>query len=64
MAVGTETRTDSQIQADVLAELKFEPRAQPNEVGVVANPVPPAIRSARCGDRPAFLRGAWDLFSP
>ena len=35
MAVATETRTDSQIQADVLAELKYEPRVLPNEVGVV-----------------------------
>ena len=35
MAVATETRTDTQIQADVLAELKFEPRVQPNEIGVV-----------------------------
>ena len=25
MAVATETRTDAQIQADVLAELKWEP---------------------------------------
>jgi osmotically-inducible protein OsmY len=35
MAVATETRTDTQIQADVLAELKWEPRVQPNEIGVV-----------------------------
>ena len=35
MAVATETRTDARIQADVLAELKFEPRVQPNEIGVV-----------------------------
>ena len=35
MAVATETRTDTQIQTDVLAELKFEPRVQPNEIGVV-----------------------------
>jgi osmotically-inducible protein OsmY len=34
MAVATEVRTDSQIQADVLAELKWEPRVQPNEIGV------------------------------
>jgi len=34
MALATETRTDSQIQADVLAELRFEPRVQPNEIGV------------------------------
>ena len=34
MAVATETRTDTQIQTDVLAELKFEPRVQPNEIGV------------------------------
>src|SRR5688572_17247533 len=34
MAVATETRTDVQIQADVLAELKYEPRVQPNEIGV------------------------------
>ena len=35
MAVATETRTDTEIQNDVLAELKFEPRVQPNEIGVV-----------------------------
>ena len=34
MAVATETRTDVQIQTDVLAELKYEPRVQPNEIGV------------------------------
>lgn len=34
MAVATETRTDAEIQADVLAELKYEPRVQPNEIGV------------------------------
>jgi osmotically-inducible protein OsmY len=34
MAVTTETRTDTQIQSDVLAELKWEPRVQPNEIGV------------------------------
>ena len=34
MAVATETRTDAQIQTDVLAELKWEPRVLPNEVGV------------------------------
>ena len=30
----TETRTDEQIQHDVLAELKWEPRVTPNEIGV------------------------------
>ena len=34
MAVATEVRTDAQIQTDVLAELKWEPRVQPNEIGV------------------------------
>ena len=34
MAVATETRTDTQLQADVLAELKWDPRVQPNEIGV------------------------------
>jgi osmotically-inducible protein OsmY len=34
MAVATETRTDVQIQTDVLAELKWEPRLNPNEIGV------------------------------
>ena len=33
-ATRTETRTDEQIQRDVLAELKFEPRVLPNEIGV------------------------------
>jgi osmotically-inducible protein OsmY len=31
---GSYTRTDEQIQRDVLSELKFEPRVQPNEIGV------------------------------
>jgi len=34
-ATATETRTDEEIQRDVLNELKFEPRVQPNEIGVV-----------------------------
>jgi osmotically-inducible protein OsmY len=34
-ATATEVRTDAQIQADVLAELKWEPRLQPNEIGVI-----------------------------
>ncbi|HEV7912200.1 MAG TPA: BON domain-containing protein [Albitalea sp.] len=34
MTVATENRTDSQIQAEVLAELKWEPRVQSSEVGV------------------------------
>src|SRR3979411_1220750 len=33
-ATATETRTDEQIQQEVLAELKYEPRVQPNEIGV------------------------------
>ena len=35
VATATATRTDTQIQADVLAELKWEPRLNPNEVGVI-----------------------------
>jgi osmotically-inducible protein OsmY len=35
MALATETRTDTQIQSDVLAELKWEPRVSPNEIGVM-----------------------------
>ena len=34
MAVTTETRTDAQIQSDVLAELKWDARVLPNEIGV------------------------------
>jgi osmotically-inducible protein OsmY len=34
MATATETRTDEQIQREVLAELKWEPRVRPNEIGV------------------------------
>ena len=34
-AMATEIRTDEQIQRDVLAELKWEPRVSPNEIGVV-----------------------------
>lgn len=34
MAVATEMRSDTQIRADVEAELKYEPRLDPNEIGV------------------------------
>ena len=34
MALAAETRTDAQIQADVLAELKWDARVLPNEIGV------------------------------
>jgi osmotically-inducible protein OsmY len=34
MALATEVKSDTQIQADVLAELKWEPRVVPNEIGV------------------------------
>jgi osmotically-inducible protein OsmY len=34
MAVATEVRSDAQIQADVLAELRWDPRIAPNEIGV------------------------------
>jgi osmotically-inducible protein OsmY len=34
MAVATETRTDSHLQSDVLAELKWDARVTPNEIGV------------------------------
>src|SRR6202049_4416406 len=33
-ATATETRTDAQIQQDVLAELRWESRVRPNEIGV------------------------------
>jgi osmotically-inducible protein OsmY len=36
MAVATETRTDAQIQWNVLAELRWEPRVNPSEIGVAA----------------------------
>jgi osmotically-inducible protein OsmY len=35
MAIVSATRTDAQIQADVIAELKWDPRVQPNEIGVI-----------------------------
>jgi osmotically-inducible protein OsmY len=35
MALATDTRTDAQVQSDVLAELRWEPRVQPNEIGVM-----------------------------
>jgi osmotically-inducible protein OsmY len=35
MALATETRSDTEIQRDVLGELKWEPRIQPNEIGVI-----------------------------
>jgi osmotically-inducible protein OsmY len=34
-AAATETRTDTQIQQDVLAQLKWDPRLAPNEIGVI-----------------------------
>ena len=34
MTVATESRTDTEIHAEVLAELKWEPRVQANEIGV------------------------------
>src|ERR1700732_2008268 len=34
MTTATQTRTDAQIQSDVMAELKWEPRVTPNEIGV------------------------------
>jgi osmotically-inducible protein OsmY len=34
-ATRTETRTDEAIQRDVLAELRWEPRVSPNEIGVI-----------------------------
>ena len=34
MAVATEPRTNEQIREDVVAELKWEPRVQPSEIGV------------------------------
>jgi osmotically-inducible protein OsmY len=33
-ATETSTRTDEQIQRDVLSELKYDPRLEPNEIGV------------------------------
>jgi osmotically-inducible protein OsmY len=33
--VTSDTRTDAQIQSDVITELKWDPRAQPNEIGVI-----------------------------
>jgi osmotically-inducible protein OsmY len=35
VATTTATRTDPQIQSDVMAQLKWEPRLSPNEVGVI-----------------------------
>jgi osmotically-inducible protein OsmY len=35
MAVATDIRTDERIQQDVLAELKWDARVNPNEIGVV-----------------------------
>jgi osmotically-inducible protein OsmY len=35
MAVATETRSDAVIQGDVLAELKWDARVMPNEIGVI-----------------------------
>jgi osmotically-inducible protein OsmY len=34
MAIATDIRTDAQIHADVLAELRWDPRVQANEIGV------------------------------
>ena len=37
MTVATETRTDQEIQEEVLDELNWEPRLNPNEIGVSVN---------------------------
>jgi osmotically-inducible protein OsmY len=37
MATATITRTDQDIQSDVLDELTWEPRVRPNEIGVTVN---------------------------
>ena len=34
MTIATETRTDARIQRDVVADLRSEPRLQPNEIAV------------------------------
>ncbi len=34
MAIATETRSDTQIQEDILSELRWDARVQPNEIGV------------------------------
>jgi osmotically-inducible protein OsmY len=34
MAIASEVRTDAQMQTDVLSELKWDARVQPNEIGV------------------------------
>ena len=36
MAVMTDTKTDQEIQRNVLEELKWDARVQPNEIGVAA----------------------------
>jgi len=36
MAVATDVKTDVEIQNAVLSELRWEPRVQPNEIGVIA----------------------------
>ena len=36
-ATMTDTRTDEQIQQDVFAELKWDARVRPNEIGVAVN---------------------------
>src|SRR5260221_1031283 len=37
MSTATPTKTDAQIQRDVLDELKWDARVQPNEIGVAVN---------------------------
>lgn len=36
MSLSTESRTDTEVQGDVLAQLKWEPRVRANEIGVTA----------------------------
>ena len=56
-ATATRTQTDEQIQKDVLAELKWDARVQPNEIGVsVKDGVPPDQQLAR-GKINVVLRG-------
>ena len=51
MALATELRSDTEIQSDVLAELKWEPRVSSNEIGVTVK------------DGVVTLTGVVDLYS-
>jgi osmotically-inducible protein OsmY len=68
MTTATRTRTDEQIQRDVMEELKWDARVQPNEIGVVVKNGVVTLTSAERTDADiasAVVRALeWDALVP